>query len=94
MKTFTFSKKDLDYLQPVDANMNALNVAIQVYVVNQVFKRLALPPTSRARYDLSKGELYVEDEPKETPVSVGGEVKDVPPVAPPVEPTPAPEIKK
>lgn len=70
MKTYTFSKQDIDYLQPIDATMNGLNVAIQVYVVNQVFKRLGLAPATRARYDLAKGELYVE-EPKDAEAPAG-----------------------
>lgn len=62
MKTFILSKKDLTYLTPLDATMNGLNVAIQVYVINSVFKRLSIEPNSKARYDLDRGEVYVMEE--------------------------------
>jgi hypothetical protein len=62
MKTFTLSKKDIAYLTPLDTTMNGLNVAIQVYVINQIFPRLALANNTKARYDLDKGELLVLEE--------------------------------
>lgn len=69
MKTYTFSKPEVDYLQPIQNNLQshsvvlrALDTALQVYVVNVVFKRLGLPTTTKAKYDLNVGELYVEDE--------------------------------
>ena len=62
MKTYSFSKVDLEYLTTLDNTMNAMNVAIQVYVVNNVYKRLSLSANSKARYDLAKGELYVAEE--------------------------------
>ena len=69
MKTFTFSKADTEYLQTLDNMMNAMNVAIQVYVVNNVYKRLGLQPDTKARYDLGKGELYVLEETDLKPVT-------------------------
>lgn len=63
-KTYTFSKKDTEYLQPLESVLTAMNVAIQVYVVNVVFKRLGIPANAKARYDLNKGELYLLDEEK------------------------------
>lgn len=62
MKTFTLSKKDLSYLGPLDAMASGINVAIQVYVINTVYKRLGVEPTSKARYDIDKGEIYVEEQ--------------------------------
>ena len=85
MKTYTFSKKDLAYIQPLDAVMTGINTAIQVYVVNQMFKRFGVPTNTRARYDLEKGELYVEEPKEVTPVTVDGKAENVPGV--PEEPT-------
>lgn len=90
MKTFTLSKKDLSYLGPLDASMSAFNVAIQVYVINTVFKRLAIDPKTQARYDLEKGELYVMEE-KDIQAA---QAKQAPVAATPAPETPAPEAKK
>jgi hypothetical protein len=73
MKTFTLSKRDLAYIGPMDSVLTGLNVGIQVYVVNNIYKRLGIDPQTRARYDLEKGELYVEEE-KDT-ASEGKEAK-------------------
>ena len=62
MKTYSFSKNEIDYLQPLDAVLNGINVAVQVFVVNTVYKRLGLPADTKARYDLQKGELYQLEE--------------------------------
>lgn len=59
MKTFTLSKKDLAYLQPLDATMTGLNIAIQSYVISVVYKRLEIDSNAKGRYDLDKGEIYV-----------------------------------
>jgi len=80
MKTFQLSKKDLEFLTPVDANMQALNIALQVYIINNVYPRLSLTKETKSRYDITKGELYVYEE------------KDLAPVAPPsAETAKAPE---
>lgn len=81
MKTFQLSKKDLEFLTPVDANMQALNVALQVYIINNVYPRLSLSKDTKSRYDITKGELYVFEE------------KDLAPVASPKEETAKPTEK-
>lgn len=90
MKTYSFTKKELDYLTPVDSTMNALNVAIQVFVVNQVYKRLGISPLTKARYDLAKGEMYVEEEPKPESNTEAKPAK--PEEKPTVEPTEPPKV--
>ena len=61
MKTFSLSEKDIKYITPLDSVLSAMNVAIQVYVVNTVYKRLSIEPTARGRYDLDKGQLFIEE---------------------------------
>jgi len=63
-KTYTLSKQDLDYLQPVNANLQALQTAINVYIINVVFPRLSIARDAKASYDLTKGELTVMVTPK------------------------------
>lgn len=74
MKTFQLSKKDLEFMTPVDANLQALNVALQVYVINNIYPRLALQKDAKSRYDIAKGELYVFEEKDLTPTQPPKEV--------------------
>jgi hypothetical protein len=92
MKTFTLSKKDLAYLVPLDATMNGLNVAIQVYVINTVFKRLAIEPIAKARYDLDRGELYILEEKDMEPPKTAKQEKEEAAI-PKREPEAKPEVK-
>jgi hypothetical protein len=59
MKTLTFSKQELEYLTPVTANINALDRGLQSFIITVVFKRLGLPNTTQAQYNVEKGEIYV-----------------------------------
>ena len=59
MKTLTFSKQELEYLTPVTANINALDRGLQSFIITVVFKRLGLPNTTQAQYNVEKGELNV-----------------------------------
>jgi len=61
MKTFNFSKQDLDYLVPVEANKQALETAVKVYILNVVMPRLGLKQSDAVRYDITKGELQLID---------------------------------
>ena len=85
MKTYTLSKQDLEYMQPVNANLQALNTAIQVYIINVVFPRIGLKKDAQARYDISKGEVYLLEESDKKPVT---------PPPPPAPATPPQQVKK
>jgi len=61
MKTYNFSKEDLEYLSPVEATKQALNTAVQVYILNTVFPRLGLKTTDKVEYDVKQGTLKVLD---------------------------------
>lgn len=59
----------MEFLIPVDANMQALNIALQVYIINNVYPRLSLEKDVKSRYDVTKGELYVYEEKDMAPVA-------------------------
>lgn len=61
VKTFSFSKEEVKYLFPINAILQAVNTAIQVFIINNVYKRLGLTPDTIAQYDLNKEELYVRE---------------------------------
>lgn len=65
MKTYNFSKEDLEYLVPVEANKQALETAVKVYIVNVVMPRLGMKTTDNVQYDIGKGILTVLDPPEE-----------------------------
>jgi len=69
MKTFSLSKREVFYLHPVNATYEALNTAINIYFINIVFKRLGLAPDTKARFDLEKGELYIDEDKDEKTVA-------------------------
>jgi hypothetical protein len=76
MKTFNFSKEDLEYLMPVEANKQALETAVKVYIVNAVMPRLGLKPTDMVRYDVFKGTLQLT-EPKDMEAPPTGKEPEV-----------------
>ena len=61
MKTYSFSKGEMEYLIPVACNMNALDRGMQAYIITVVFKRLGLPNATQAQYNVERGELYVAE---------------------------------
>ena len=67
MKTYNFSKEELEYLSPVEATKQALDTAIQVFIINVVMKRLGIPSDQPVRYDTRLGTLtLIEKDPPPT----------------------------
>jgi len=62
MKSFNLSKDDLEYLTPLDAVYNGLNVSIQHYIIMNIFRRLGIPADAKAQYNLKTGVLSVYEE--------------------------------
>lgn len=83
MKTYSLSKQDMEYLQPIYANMQAINTAIQVYIINVLFPRLGLPKETQARYDITRGEIYVVEAGDEAKASTNAGVQSPPPAGAP-----------
>jgi len=61
MKTYSFSKVEVDHLMPVVATRDALDRGIQDYLVKIVFPRLDVKNFAQAQYNMDKGELYLLD---------------------------------